>query len=276
MSETDVVIVHELPGRLRLRLRRPPRSIERLLTDVEKHEGIESTSFNRVSRSLLVTFNPVIVTATEIVTRAAVSLSLDYAQAGITISYDARGSSLKPIDYYAGLSLGAATAAKAVGTAQATRIMEYNAGAATMLSVFNHAWMEVTDEGVYHPEVISVMYLINSMLKGNFLTASAVTWLATFGRHLVDSSSESCRLQAAEVEGNDGEGYIDVMVQPLAASQVNPLKLLVTALGNMIGIEQPAGRNRIVGRIAQMSAAHGDVLEGMGRQSNRVYMRLNR
>lgn len=274
MTATDVVIAHELPGRIRLRLGRPPRSVEEMMASVHRHDGIRDVRFNPVTRSLLVHYNPALVNAVEILVRVAIFLSLNFQNASISISQAAHNDSLQPIDYYAGSSLALAAIARAAagGWAQA---LEYHAGAATMVSVLKHAWQEVADEGVYHPEVISVMYLLNSMLRGRALTATAVTWLATFGRHLLSAAGEQCRLQAEAVASDAGEGYIDVMVQPMRAPQANPLRLVVAGLGSFIGLEQRDGQNSILQRVSKMSATHGNVLEGIGREPQRVYMRLN-
>ncbi len=274
MSAADIVIVHELPGRLRLRLDRPPRNIEDMIASVRRHEGMGDVTFNPVSRSLLVRYNPTLVNAVEILVRVGIFLSLHFQNAGISISHALPTHTLQPIDYYAGSSLVVAALGRAAAGPWAQGL-EYHAGAATMVSVFNHAWQEVTDEGVYHPEVISVMYLINSMLRGKMLTATAVAWVATFGRHLLEATDEHCRLQASAVDSEGSEGYIDVMVQPLNPPQANPLKLLVAAMRSFIGLEPPGSTNNILRRIAQMSAKHGNVLEGMGREPQRVYMRLN-
>ncbi len=274
MSATDVVIVHELPGRIRLRLGRPPRSVENMIASVHRHEGIGDVAFNPVSRSLLVRYNPTVVNAVEILVRVAIFLSLNLQNASISISQARQGDSLQPIDYYAGSSLALAALSRAAAGPW-TQLLEYHSGAATMVSVFKHAWQEVADEGVYHPEVISVMYLINSMLRGKMLTATAITWLATFGRHLLNAAAEQCRLQAAAVASDGNEGYIDVMVQPMRPPQSNPLKLLVAGLGSLIGLEQRDGQDSVFQRISTMSAKHGNVLEGMGKEPQRVYMRLH-
>lgn len=274
MSTGDVVIVHELPGRLRLRLGRPPRNIEDMVASVRRHEGIGHVVFSPVTRSLLVRYNPALVNAVEILVRVAIFLSLHFENASVSISHALPSHNLRAIDYYAGSSLVVAALGRAAAGPWA-KVLEYHAGAATVVSVFNHAWQEVADEGVYHPEVISVMYLINSMLRGNMLTATAITWAATFGRHLLEATDEHCRLQAAAVDDDGSEAYIDVMVKPMRPPQANPLKLVVAAMGSFIGLEQPGGENNIMRRIANMSANHGNVLEGMGRTPQRVYMRLN-
>jgi hypothetical protein len=54
-----------------------------------------------------------------------------------------------------------------------------------MAAVVEHAYQELQLRGSFDPEVMSVVYLINSIGKTNSFQASLVAWAATFGRHLI-------------------------------------------------------------------------------------------
>lgn len=48
-----------------------------------------------------------------------------------------------------------------------------------------HGYQELHARGSFDPEVMSVVYLINSIGKTNGMQASALAWALTFGRHLI-------------------------------------------------------------------------------------------
>ena len=48
-----------------------------------------------------------------------------------------------------------------------------------------HGYQELHTRGSFDPEVMSVVYLINSIGKTNGMQASALAWALTFGRHLI-------------------------------------------------------------------------------------------
>ncbi|MBU3177871.1 hypothetical protein KPL47_16195 [Clostridium estertheticum] len=278
MRDLDIIVVHSLPGRLRLRLIRAPRSTNNMLLQISKHDGILLGSFNPISKSLLVHYNPSVVSATEIIVRAAMALSVDYKNSSVKITNRALDRALKPIDYLSGLALGIAGLARVAKIGPSSiKYLSYGAGTSTVLAVIYHAWLEVKKDGIYDPEVISVVYLINSLIKGNFLTASIVTWIATFGRHLFEPIKETCVLDAYEIVGEDEQPYIDVSIRPVVNKQFisNPLRVAVFGLGRFIGINPRKYQTGFMEQIRQMSRKHGNILEGIGNKPSPVYMRLD-
>ncbi len=275
MEELRLTIVHELPGRLRLRLSRPSKDLQKLKEAVGKHEGFINMTYNPVSRSLLIRYRPALVSGTEITVRTAMALSIESANAPIKLYREGREQPLKPLDYYAGLTLmlAALTRTRFLPTMGGT--MEYHAAGATTLSVMNHAWQEVKEEGVYHPEVLSSVYLIGSIINGNVLKASVLTWLLTFGRHLLDISGDRLIVQALEVKEIEGKNYIDAVVRPDSSSINNPIAFVVNVMGKSMGIEGQGKGSQLMDSITIMSREHGNVLEGLSAGNERVYMRLN-
>ena len=70
---------------------------------------------------------------------------------------------------------------------------DWLAGLGTAWAVVDHAWKELRERGTFDPEVLSLAYLVTAFVRGNFLTASVVTWLASFGRHLVRFLPSACK-----------------------------------------------------------------------------------
>lgn len=276
MSRLNIKIVHRIPGRLRVRLSRAPSKVDVFLDRVAKHDGIESISFNPVSKSLLAHYTPSVVSSTEILLRMSIALSADHNNR--TVQIDERHDTRKmvSIDYYSGGSIVLAALSRLVGLPESSmRLIDYNAGVSTTASVLNHAWMEVKKEGIYDPEVVSVVYLINSLIKGNYLTASAITWIATFGRHLLEPSQESCLIKALEVNQDSDQNYMDVEVRPVVDSlkPSSSLTLIVHGIARMVGLG-PVKKHSLIDQIKQVSKAHHDVLEGVDSKPSPIYMRL--
>ena len=66
-----------------------------------------------------------------------------------------------------------------------TGITKWFSTGATLAAVVEHAYQELQVRGSFDPEVMAVVYLINSIGKTNSVQASLVAWAATFGRHLI-------------------------------------------------------------------------------------------
>lgn len=275
MNPNKITIAHEIPGRIRLRLRTPPRDLSSLAEAIEKHDGIKDVCFNQVTRSLLVLYKPTLVSSIEIAVRTAMVLSLEKQNAPIEICREGSGKPLKPLDYYAGVTLLLSLVARSQFLLRLPKNIEYHAAAATTLSVLNHAWQEIQEEGVYHPEVLSAVYLISSVINGNILKASVLTWLLTFGRHLLDVSGDACVIQALEVKEGEKENYVDAMARPRDGKAQNPMQLILTILGKSMGVDVGNSGHPLMENITEMSREHGNVLEGLGKGTGRVYMRIN-
>ena len=65
-----------------------------------------------------------------------------------------------------------------------------------------HAYQELQVRGSFDPEVMAVVYLINSIGKTNSVQASLVAWAAAFGRHLIPRDP---REQVYSVKRNGAE-----------------------------------------------------------------------
>lgn len=276
MTNLSIVVLHRLPGRIRLKLNRPPSNVHQLLTRVMKHEGIKKLSFSPISKTLVAEYTPSLISSTEILLRVGISLSKEFGGSSVRLELKKTSIPMHVIDYYSGSAILAAMAAKLIKLPLASQMyLNYNAGLSTTASVLKHAYAEVKHEGIYDPEVVSVVYLINSLIKGNFLVASAITWVATFGRHILEPKEESCLLKALEVNEDDDKSYMDVEVHPMmeTSSGKQSIRMVVQGLAKMIGLK-PVHHVQLIDSIKKVSRAHHDVLEGVGSKPNPVYMRI--
>ncbi len=279
MKALNIYIIHSLPGRLRLRLSKSPRNIDDFMQNVKKREGIDFIDFNPVTGSILATYKPSFVSTIEIIVRIGIILSLDHDGDEVSLIHQEKGRALTSIDYYAMGSLFAGGISRIISpNTYVTRVLAYNAGFSTLFAVLGHAWAEVRRNGLYDPEAISVIYLINSLIKGNFLLAGAVTWLATFGRHITTPATQVCTVEAGETKTTDKQEYIEVVIKPVLANafENNPVKIVVEGLGHVTGLSSNKNQYHLMEQIQQMSRIHGNVLEGIGNKPGPVYMKLNK
>ncbi len=290
MNELGIIISHRIPGRLRLKLLRGPRDANKLIHKVRRHEGVNEISYTPITKSLLIFYSPSVISSTEIIVRVGIALSLEYSNSPVNILKMDKKHKLYPLDYYAATSLLVAILSKvfnlysknqtATGSVTAndntSTLFSYNAGLSTLLAVLGHAYREVKRDGIYDPEVISVVYLVNSMLKGNFLSAGLITWGATFGRHIAQPIEEHCVLEASEIIDDKGKPYVDVRVKAVVDEEVvrNPVKFFVAGLSRLVGNTYNKEHQTMFEQVQQMSRKHGNVLEGISRKPMPVYMRL--
>ena len=92
---------------------------------------------------------------------------------------------------------------------------DWLAGLGTAGAVMDHAWKELRERGTFDPEVLSLAYLVTAFVRGNLLTASVVTWLASFGRHLVALPPAGVQVRPVEVDGQgNGRSRYEMMIGP--------------------------------------------------------------
>lgn len=279
MKNLKIAIVHYIPGRIRLRLVKSPRNINDFISKIKSHEGIEEISFNHVTSSLLVNYRPAVVTSMEIIVRASILVSLDYENKPVIIEHQNKENNLSKLDYYAAFSLVGALVSNAISKdGVLTSYLKYNGTYSTLLAVLSHAIKEVKKDGVYDPEVISSVYLINSIIKGNMLFPSIVTWLVSFGRHIIIPPEEIASIEATAVIDANNKEFVEVTAKPILNDNLdnNPIKLLLIIFSRLVGINTNKSEDDIMSQVAQMASKHGNVLEGIGNNERSVYLRLNK
>jgi hypothetical protein len=283
-----VTVVHSLPGRVRARLSVAPGDVQRMLAGVREHPGMEAISFSPITRSILARFNPHEIRQEEIVLRIAFHLSLECGSAPVRLLAEpdgrpALGGSAAVSAALLALSLvmhGLKTA-KGWPTRSAggspTR-WDWLAGLGTAGAVVDHAWKELRQRGSFDPEVLSLAYLVTAFVRGNFLTASVVTWLASFGRHLVALPPTGVQVRPVEVRGRgNGQSRYEVMIGPDvdAPERVR----ILGALQGLLKYAMTGGGahpfRTLLEELRDVSKVHGEVLEGFGRMPQGIPIRFN-
>ena len=275
VDKPAVTIVHELPGRLRLRLSHPPRELDRMEASVGTHAGIRSVAYSPVTRSVLVQFDPQEVTREEIVVRVGLSLALDYGPAPVRILAQPEVREMSDSAFYSGLLLGTALVARLLPGEEKTRLLlDWGASLGTIGAVLQHGLIEVNRRGNFDPEVLSAVYLITALIRGNFLPAALFTWATTFGRHLLQGPAPGVELRPVQAARPDTEApFYEVVVAPdhPEPDRMNLFRLLPTTLMRALG---GTGPGNLIEEIRQVAQLHGEVLEGLGELRRGIPLRI--
>jgi hypothetical protein len=142
----------------------------------------------------------------------------------------------------------------------------------------DHAWKELRERGTFDPEVLSLAYLVTAFVRGNLLTASVVTWLASFGRHLVAPFPTGVQVRPVEVHGcGNGQSRYEVMIGPDvdAPERVRILSALQALLKYAITGGGAHPFHTMLEELRDVSKVHGEVLEGFGRMPQGIPIRFN-
>jgi hypothetical protein len=280
MNQTQrptVTIGHELPGRLRLRLSHPIEQVDRMRRIVAEHVGIDAVRYTAVSRSVLVTFDPDRVSAEEILIRVAMSLSLETGRVAVRILARPQTRELTDSAFYSGLALLAALGLRVVRSDSAGgATMDWVASLGTAGAALEHGWMEYRQRGNFDPEVLSVAYLLTSLLRRTALPAAIFTWITTFGRHLARLPMPGVEVHPVQVGGDKSAPRYEVVIAPdrTAPDKITFFGMLPTMLFNALTGAPPEKRASLLDEIRRVSNMHDQVLEGVSDFRHGIPLRI--
>jgi len=182
-------IIHQIPGRIRVKMNILPENAQKMEKTVSSHPGIHEVSISPLTRTLLLRFEPDTISQEELIIRAAVYLSLENNFCPIKIYSDIEVKELSNMAFLSGFFVISALGIKLFKRfSRIHPMLDWIAGISTAYSILDHGHRELKERGNFDPEVLSVLYLLMAFVQGNHLSASLFTWVATFGRHLLESS----------------------------------------------------------------------------------------
>ena len=160
-------VLSAIRGRMRLQLEKPVAS-EAAFRAIP---GVRACRYNPRIRTLLCEYDPDALSEEQLLVRlgAAYAGQTDANLLHIRRSEE-QGFSMAPSGYLALLCIGLDGALSIAGT---------------LAAVVEHGYQELHVRGSFDPEVMSVVYLINSVGKPGAVRASLLAWIITFGRHLI-------------------------------------------------------------------------------------------
>ena len=279
-AKPSVTVVHTLPGRVRMRLSHPPADPDALVAFVREHPGMGPIEFTPRSGSLVVRFDPHAVSSEEITLRSAFRYAIDQGRRPVRLLAAPEQVPLQNSAVVAGIGLLTALAMRRFSPGKNNASgLEWMAGMGTAFSVLDHAWRELQGRGYFDPEVLALAYLAAALVRGNALTASVVTWLATFGRHLVEMPSTGVLVEPVAVAGEDGrEPRYELVVGPDTDApdrlRLGIVGFLNSALRYAMTGGGAHGLRSIWEELHDVSRIHGKVLEGFGRNRDGIPIRF--
>jgi hypothetical protein len=264
-----VTALHELPGRLRVRLSHPLADAASFDAAIRSHEGIEPVRYTPITRTVLLRFDTDSIRREELLVRVALTMSLQYGNRPVRIRAAPPADALSGSVAVSGAMLLAAGLGRAVGLGPGhLNTLDRLAGLVTGSAVVSHAAHEIRQRGEYHPEVISVAYLAVGMLGGNAFRAAVLTWSASFGRHLLESTAQAVEVRPEE----DGEAAtVTASVIPETGWRAW-LHVLPGLLRAFSGAGRPGGD--LLGNLREVSRLHDQMLDALGPWKKGIPMRF--
>lgn len=168
-------------GRLRLKLYFKPTT----LRGVHAIRGVQDVVYNERIGTLLICYKEKDITEEELIMRIASKLAKQTDAEIIRVTREDEKAYSIPSS--GALSLGCIVT-DALLTLSGSTLSKYTHWLSlltTLGAIFEHGYSELRARGSFDPEVMSIVYLINSVSKGGSLAACALAWTATFGRHML-------------------------------------------------------------------------------------------
>ena len=183
-SEQEAVhleVLSAIRGRIRLQLERSISSIQPL----QRLEGIRFCRYNPRINTLMCEYDPTTISEDALIVRIG---AIYAAQANARLLHirhsEEAGFSMAPSGGLALLCIGLDGALSLAGSSL-TMFSRWLSTGATLAAVIEHGYQELHVRGSFDPEVMSVVYLVNSVGKPGAVRASLLAWIITFGRHLI-------------------------------------------------------------------------------------------
>ena len=277
--ELEVKVVHTLPGRLRLLLSHPPRRPRQTERIVMGHAGITSAVYSDHTSNLLVRYDFEKIALEEIIVRTALCLSADYHLQPIVIKTSGARTSLSALSLFSGLSLLVAHTLALLTGKTNSLALQVICGLGTTAAVSEHIYLDLKERGHFHPEVLSIGYLLSSFIRGNVLKGATTAWMMTFARHLLEPPNKVLKLEAKAMEpACDSQQceYEAKISRPLATQKgaMGMLSQLPHLVLGMYTDMQLTAEDRIFKEIQKLSQDHNDVLEGLEQLQHGIRLRV--
>lgn len=233
------------------------------------HAGVVSAVYSQHTTNLLVRYDPKEIALEEIILRTALCLSADYQLQPIMIKTTSVRTSLSALSLFSGLSLLVAhTLSLLAGRDKSLSVLKVICGLGTTAAVSEHIYLDLKEKGHFHPEVLSIGYLLSSFLRGNVLKGATTAWMMTFARHLLEPPNKVLKLEAKAMEPACDSQQCEYearisreLTTPKGA--MGMLSQLPNLLLGMYTDMQLTAEDQIFKEIQKLSREHEDVLEGL-------------
>lgn len=210
MKKLTVTILHKLHNRVRFKLSKdlilPKRFIKEL-------KGSEYPSlelrYNRVNKTLLVTFSPDEILLQEVIYKIAIAYSIENGMLPVRLMEGNEYKDMSKLSIYAGAAISLSLIHKLIKNYDENlqNILNWTSLAITSAAVTEHAFIDRRRKGNIDFEVLPALYMIKSFLFQQNISSVAIMWLTTFGRHLITKKSLIKEVKVFRVKDKNGKGY---------------------------------------------------------------------
>ena len=174
-------VLSAMPGRIRFQLEKPIKSDVPFLGI----KGVTRCRYNPRIGTLLCEYDQLTATEEQLLVKIGAVYAGLIGTALLHIKHsEEEGFSMAPSGYLALCCIALDGSLTLMGSTL-TRFTRWLSVGATLAAVVEHGYQELHVRGSFDPEVMSVVYLINSVGKPGAVRASLLAWIITFGRHLV-------------------------------------------------------------------------------------------
>jgi|GEM_PF-701678 len=279
-QELQVTVVHALPGRLRLRLSHAPREAEKTQHIIMSHPGVRSAVYTGATLSLLVHFDSGQIKPEEIILRTALSLSVDYRVKPIIIRTSSSTTPLSTLSVFSGFSLLTAHALSLFSQkSNPYSAIQLICGLGTTAAVSEHIYLDFVAKGGFHPEVLSIGYLLSSFVRGNILRGATTAWIMTFARHLLEPPPKFLKLEARATDPacDEQQCEYEAKVSREVTRHSGTMGMLARLPHLILGMYADGlltTEDRIFKEMQRISSEHNDVLEGLEHLQRGIRLRV--
>ncbi|WP_101772471.1 hypothetical protein [Peptostreptococcus faecalis] len=200
----EVDVVFSISGRLRLRVHEYPNDPLLLLNSIKEESHIKKGTYCSVTKTFVLEYDEDVINLNKLILNFCGVYSKDLKKSEIKVNY--KLSKKNSIGYTALVSLGFIILDLGMNfldigtnTSPYKTFIRWCAVGTTIGAIFQHGYMELNENGAFDPEVMSIMYLVNSINKANTapvgskegMYAPAIAWGLTFGRHILRRKNRS-------------------------------------------------------------------------------------
>lgn len=202
----DVDVVFSIPGRLRLRVDCPVNEPMRILNNIKNESKIVRGSYNSITNTFILEYDHEVTDLNKLVLNFCGEYSRDISIYRVKVNYRLRKGT--GMGYSSAVSLAFILIDLGINlmgigpTSRYKSFIRWSALGTTMGAIFEHGYKELNENGAFDPEVMSIMYLFNSINKGTAtntntgLYTPAIAWLLTFGRHILTRRQRAVMMNA--------------------------------------------------------------------------------
>ena len=209
----EVDVVFSIPGRLRLRVHGPAHDPRKMLNNIKNESKIDRATYNSASKTFVLEYKPEVTDLNKLILNFCGEYSKDVKISRIKVNYKLRkgvgmGYSSAVSLALILLDLGVNVLGAGTGTTSSYKsFIRWLALGSTMGAIFEHGYKELSENGAFDPEVMSIMYLFNAIHNGTAtdtttgLYTPSIAWLLTFGRHILARRNRSVMMNAVTRDG---------------------------------------------------------------------------